>query len=91
MELPKMPTVKDLVPYLVVVLVTAGGAMWARLGESSHSCDARIEAAEKMWQARFDRQESRIDTAAAKVERLQKEQAETYRRYFEAIAKLKKR
>lgn len=91
MEFPKMPTVKDLVPYLVVVLVSAGGAMWVRLGDSDHNCDVRVEAAEKMWQARFERQEARIDTASAKVERLQKEQAQTYQRYFEVLAKLKKK
>lgn len=91
MEFPKMPSVKDLVPYLVVVLVSAGGAMWVRLGDRDNTCDERVMAAEKLWQARFDRQEARIDTASVKVERLQKEQAETYKRYFEVLAKLKKR
>lgn len=84
--LPKLPGVKDLVPYLVVSLVAAGGAMWARLGDRDASCDRRVELVEKQchekelyWQAKFDRQEVRIDSAAAKVDRLAREQIENFR------------
>lgn len=84
-----MPTVKELVPYIFVAMLTAGGSMWARLGESTKMCDERLAQAEKLWQARFDRQEARIDTASAKLERMQKLQIETYKGYFESLSKPK--
>lgn len=72
--------------------------MWLRLGERDASCDKRVEQVEKLceakdksWQIRYDRQEARIDEANAKIEKLSREQAETYRNYFEMISKIKKR
>ncbi len=92
--LPKLPGVKDLVPYLVVALVTFGGSMWARLGDRDKSCDERVQLVEKQchekelyYQAKLDRQEARIDSATAKVDRLAREQLEN----FKMLEKLKKR
>ena len=92
--LPKFPGVKDLVPYLVVSLVAAGAAMWARLGDRDKSCDERVLLVETLchekelyWQSKFDKQEARIDSAAAKVERLSMQQIESFR----MLEKLKKR
>ena len=72
--------------------------MWARLGERDISCDKRVEQAEKqcresekILQDKLDRQEAKIDTAYAKIERLSAENAATYQRYFETLAKIKKR
>lgn len=98
MELPKLPAIKDLVPYLIVAMVTFGGSMWARLGERDLSCDKRVEQAEKQgreWQKilqdKLDRQEAKIDSAYAKIERISAEQTETYKRYFEMLAKIKRK
>lgn len=87
----KLPTTRQLLPYLIVAGVTFGGSMWARLGESDASCDKRIAEADKIWQAKFDRQESRIDAAYNELARVREEQTKTFQQYFESLAKLKKR
>ena len=92
--LPKLPGVKDLVPYLVVALVTFGGSMWARLGDRDKSCDDRVQLVEKQcreketyWQGKFDRQEARIDSAAVKIDRITREQIN----HFKMLAKINKK
>lgn len=94
----KLPTTRQLLPYLIVAGVTFGGSMWARLGDRDASCDRRIAEVDKIWQAKFDqqeakfdRQESRIDAAYRELAKVQDEQKRTFQAYFEALAKLKKR
>lgn len=94
MTLSRLPGVKDLLPYLIVSMVAGVGAMWLRLGERDKSCDDRVELAEKQchekelyYQAKLDRQEARIDSATAKVDRLAREQLEN----FKMLEKFKKR
>lgn len=87
----KLPTTRQLLPYLIVAGVTFGGSMWARLGERDASCDKRIAEADKIWQAKFDRQEARIDAAYHELARVREEQTKTFQAYFEALAKLKKK
>ncbi len=87
----KLPTTRQLLPYLIVAGVTFGGSMWARLGDRDASCDKRIAEADKIWQAKFDRQESRIDAAYRELAKVQDEQKRTFQTYFEALAKLKKK
>jgi hypothetical protein len=93
MTLSRLPGVKDLLPYLIVSMVAGVGAMWLRLGECDKSCDDRVELAEKScrekeayWQAKFDRQDARIDSASVKIERLMKEQVS----YFRILSNMKK-
>jgi len=85
-----IPTAKELAPYIIAMLITAISAMWVKLDNFDQDCDSRISRAEQIWQQKYDRQEARLDTANAVLARMQKENTETFRRYFEAIAKIKK-
>jgi len=71
--------------------VSAIGAMWLRMGENDHNCDARVKALSDFYQAKYERQEVRLDTAQAIISRIQKESAETFKMYFEIAAKIKKK
>ena len=91
MEIPKLPTIKELVPYILVACISGMSAMWLRLGENDINCDARIEKLSEFWQAKYERQEARLDTANAIITRIQAQNAETFKRYFEMSAKLKRK
>lgn len=96
--IPKgLPTIKQLIPYFIVALLTGISAMWLRLGDRDVSCDARVAKLEEIhqiekreWQEERNRQEARIDTAYALIQRVQKEASDRYRGYFEAFQKIKK-